>query len=307
VTPAKLSEVIVAAAHAAFAERGLDRAGLPESTTVRRPRDPGRGDYASTLALQLAGTAGVPPGELAAALADHLGRAPGIMAVEVVDPGFLNIRLAPAVAGDLARIVVQAGRAYGQGILGYRHSGAPAGELVDAIGVDAARYALARHAGPPGPHRGRAADATSGSIDIDVELWGRASEDNPVYRVQYVAARTASVARNAAQLGLHRGGPEDFQPELLTHRQEGELLKALGEFPGVVSAAARRREPHRVPYYLERLADAFQRFHSDCRILPQGDEEITAAHRARLWLNDATRTVIANGLRLLGVRAPVRI
>jgi arginyl-tRNA synthetase len=167
-------------------------------------------------------------------------------------------------------------------------------DLVDAIGVDAARYALARY-------------SADSPIDVDVELWTRSTRDNPVYYVQYVAARTASVARNAADVGLTRGAGEDFTPELLDHEKENDLLKSLGEYPAVVTTAAELREPHRIARYLEDLAGAYHRFYDNCRILPRGDEEITDVHRARLWLNDATRTVIANGLGLLGVSAPERM
>ncbi|MFV2017998.1 arginine--tRNA ligase [Micromonospora sp. LOL_023] len=167
-------------------------------------------------------------------------------------------------------------------------------DLVESIGVDAARYALARY-------------SSDSPIDIDVERWTRAKNDNPVFYVQYVAARTANVARNAADVGLERGDPAAFRPELLDHDKENELLKAIGEFPGVVASAAELREPHRVARYLEELAGAYHRFYDKCRVMPLGDEEITDRHRARLWLNDATRTVIANGLGLLGVSAPERM
>ncbi|MFD6663080.1 arginine--tRNA ligase [Micromonospora chalcea] len=554
-TPAELAEVVLAAAHAVFDERGLDRAALPAQTTVERPRNPDHGDYASTLALQLSKKVGVPPRELATALADELAKAPGIKSVEIAGPGFLNVRLDAAAAGQLAKVIVEAGPAYGssdtlagqrinlefvsanptgpvhiggvrwaavgdalsrllratgadvgteyyfndagsqidrfarsllaaaqgepapedgyggayiaeiaaevvrrrpdvldltpeaaeevfrtegvqlmfaeirsslrdfgvefdtyfnekdlhdqgaldaalarlreQGhvfesegatwlrttefgddkdrvlrksngewtyfaadcayylnkrergfdrvviMLGADHhgyigrmkamsacfgddparnleiligqlvnlvrDGAPvrmskrAGtvvtleDLVDAIGVDAARYALARY-------------SADSPIDIDVELWTRAKNDNPVYYVQYVAARTAGVARNATEIGLTRGDAAAFQPELLGHDKENELLKALAEFPAVVATAAELREPHRVARYLEEsVAQAYHRFYDNCRIAPQGDEEITDTHRARLWLNDATRVVIANGLRLLGVSAPERM
>ncbi|MFI7158872.1 arginine--tRNA ligase [Micromonospora chalcea] len=554
-TPAELAEVVLAAAHAVFDERGLDRAALPAQTTVERPRNPDHGDYASTLALQLSKKVGVPPRELATALADELAKAPGVKSVEIAGPGFLNVRLDAAAAGQLAKLIVEAGPAYGssdtlagqrinlefvsanptgpvhiggvrwaavgdalsrllratgadvgteyyfndagsqidrfarsllaaaqgqpapedgyggayiaeiaaevvrrrpdvldltpdaaeevfrtegvqlmfaeiksslrdfgvefdtyfnekdlhdqgaldaalarlreQGhvfesegatwlrttefgddkdrvlrksngewtyfaadcayylnkrergfdrvviMLGADHhgyigrmkamsacfgddparnleiligqlvnlvrDGAPvrmskrAGtvvtleDLVDAIGVDAARYALARY-------------SADSPIDIDVELWTRAKNDNPVYYVQYVAARTAGVARNAAEIGLTRGDAAAFQPELLGHEKENELLKALAEFPAVVATAAELREPHRVARYLEEsVAQAYHRFYDNCRIAPQGDEKITDTHRARLWLNDATRVVIANGLRLLGVSAPERM
>ncbi|MFG2164154.1 arginine--tRNA ligase [Micromonospora chersina] len=553
-TPAELAEVVLAAAHAVVEDRGLDRSALPAQTTVERPRNPEHGDYASTLALQLSKKVGVPPRELAAALADQLGRAPGVKSVEIAGPGFLNIRLDAAAAGQLAKAIVEAGPEYGRSdalagqrinlefvsanptgpvhiggvrwaavgdalsrllratgadvgteyyfndagsqidrfarsllaaaqgqpapedgyggayiaeiaaevvkrrpevldldeaaaqevfrvegvqlmfaeiksslrdfgvefdtyfnekdlhdrgeldkaldrlreqghlyesegatwlrttdfgddkdrvlrksngewtyfaadcayyldkrergfervviMLGADHhgyigrmkamsacfgddpdrnleiligqlvnllrDGAPvrmskrAGtvvtleDLVDAIGVDASRYALARY-------------SSDSPIDIDVELWTRATRDNPVYYVQYVAARTASVGRNAAEVGLTRGEAAAFHAELLSHEKENELLKALAEFPAVVSSAAELRGPHLVARYLERLAGAYHRFYDNCRILPRGDEEVTDLHRARLWLNDATRVVIANGLRLLGVSAPERM
>ncbi|MBQ0896503.1 arginine--tRNA ligase [Micromonospora purpureochromogenes] len=553
-TPAELAEVVLSAAHAVFTERGLDPAALPERTAVERPRNPEHGDYASTLALQLSKKVGVPPRELAAALADQLGRAPGVKSVEIAGPGFLNIRLDAAAAGQLARSIVEAGAEYGRSdalagqkinlefvsanptgpvhiggvrwaavgdalsrllratgadvgteyyfndagsqidrfarsllaaakgepapedgyggayiaeiaeqvravrpdvlelddaaaqevfrvegvalmfaeiksslrafgvefdtyfnekdlhdrgeldhalnrlreqghlyesegatwlrttdfgddkdrvlrksngewtyfaadcayyldkrergfervviMLGADHhgyigrmkamaacfgddpernleiligqlvnlvrEGAPvrmskrAGtvvtleDMVDAIGVDASRYALARY-------------SSDSPIDIDVELWTRATRDNPVYYVQYVAARTASVGRNAAEVGLTRGDAAGFRAELLGHEKENELLKALAEFPAVVATAAELRGPHRVARYLEELAGAYHRFYDNCRILPRGDEEVTDLHRARLWLNDATRVVIANGLHLLGVTAPERM
>ncbi len=80
-----------------------------------------------------------------------------------------------------------------------------------------------------------------------------------------------------------------------------------GEFPRVVASAAELREPHRVARYLEELAGVYHRFYDSCRILPRGDDEVTDLTRARLWLNDATRVVIANGLHLLGVAAPERM
>jgi arginyl-tRNA synthetase len=167
-------------------------------------------------------------------------------------------------------------------------------DFVDALGVDAARYALAR-------------SSSDSMINIDIEEWTRATRENPVYYVQYVAARTASVSRNAAEVGLTRGEPAAFHPELLGHEKENDLLKALGEYPAVVASAAELREPHRVARYLEDVAGAYHRFYDKCRVLPLGDEPITDLQRARLWLNDATRTVIANGLGLLGVTAPERM
>ena len=539
-----------------FETRGLDVAALPAATTVERPRNPEHGDYASTLALQLGKKVGVPPRELAAELAEELGRQPGVKSVEIAGPGFLNIRLDAAAAGVLARDIVLAGADYGHSVAlegdrinlefvsanptgpvhigGVRWAavgdalarllraagaevgteyyfndagsqidrfarslyasatGEPApedgyggayiaeiatavlaeapdvlqldeaaaletfrrvgvqlmfaeiraslaefgvrfdtyfnekdlhdrGELqealdrlraqghifeadgatwlrttdfgddkdrvlrksdgdwtyfaadcayyldkrkrgfdrvvimlgadhhgylgrmkamsacfgddpernleiligqlvnlvrdgeplrmskragtvvtledfVDALGVDATRYALARY-------------SSDSPIDIDVELWTSASRENPVYYVQYVAARTASVARQAAAVGLSRGEPADFHAELLVNEKENDLLKALGEYPETVTRSAELREPHHVARLLEKIAGAYHRFYDEpaCRVLPKGDEPIGDGNRARLWLNDATRTVIANGLGLLGVSAPERM
>ncbi len=169
-------------------------------------------------------------------------------------------------------------------------------DLVGAIGVDAARYALARY-------------SSDSNIDLDLDLWSRADSDNPVYYVQYAHARISSILRNAADLGFAGPGsvPEDFDPALLSHEKEGELLRALAEFPRVVASAAELREPHRVARYLEDTAGVYHRFYDNCRVLPMGDEEPNDLHRARLVLVAATRTVLANGLRLLGVSAPERM
>jgi len=171
-------------------------------------------------------------------------------------------------------------------------------DLVGAIGVDASRYALARY-------------SADSPIDIDLELWAKASNDNPVYYVQYAHARVSSLLRNGADLGIEvsTGSTTEgrFDPSLLAHEKEGELLRALAEFPRVVAAAAELREPHRVARYLEDTAASYHRFYDNCRVLPMGDEEVSDLHRARLVLVAATRTVLANGLQLLGVSAPERM
>jgi len=556
VTPAELAAAVLSAARATLGERGLDPSAAPAGTTVERPRNPEHGDYASTLALQLAKQVGLPPRELAGALAQRLGQVPGIRSVEIAGPGFLNIRLDPAAAGELARVVVQAGRGYGhsqvlagqkinlefvsanptgpihiggvrwaavgdalarllravgaqvgteyyfndagaqidrfagsllaaakgesapdggyggayiadlagavlakepdaltrpdaeaqeifrvagielmfaeirasldrfgvhfdvyfnekalhergeletalqrlreQGhvydsdgatwlrttdfgddkdrvlrksdgdwtyfaadcayyldkrergfdrvviMLGADHhgylgrmramsacfgddpdaqlelligqlvhlvrDGVPvrmskrAGtvvtmeDLVDVVGVDAARYALARY-------------SADSPIDLDLDLWTRRSNDNPVFYVQYAHARVSSLLRHAAELGLgiSAAGSAEFQPGLLGTDREGDLLKALAEFPAIVATAAELREPHRVARYLEELASTYHKFYDACRVLPQGDEPATELTVARLWLVEAARIVLANGLGLLGVTAPERM
>ncbi len=165
-------------------------------------------------------------------------------------------------------------------------------DLVEAVGVDAARYALARSS----------ADST---LEVDLDLLTRASNENPVYYVQYAHARTANVGRNAAAHGVRR--EDAFDPGLLDHPSEATLLALLGEFPRVVAQAAQLREPHRVARYLETLAGAYHKWYDQCRVTPQGEEPVTDAHRTRLWLNDAAGQVIANGLGLLGVNAPDRM
>ena len=551
-TPDQLAEAVLDAARAALTERGLDPAQLPAVASVERPRNPEHGDYSTNLALQVAKRIGMPPRELAQAVADQLTRHDAVAKTEVAGPGFINIRVDPAAAGRLAGAIVEAGERYGQGTAlagqrinlefvsvnptgpihiggvrwaavgdalarllksqgadvgteyyfndagsqidrfaksllaaarhqpipedGYhgeyigeiadavvqKHPEAPglpddeaqeifrvegvglmfdevktkltefgvhfdryfnekelhdrgelataldklraqgrvyekddavwvrttdfdddkdrvyvrstgaytyyaadcayyldkrergfdkvvimlgadhhgyigrlramaasfgdnpdetleiligqlvnllrdgqpvrmskrAGtvvsldDLVDAVGVDAARYALARY-------------SVDSPIDVDLDLWTRRTNDNPIYYVQYVAARTAGVSRNAAGVGLVRG--DGYDPALLTEPKELDLLKSLGDFPATVATAAELREPHRVARYLEELAGTYHRFYDVCRILPRGDEPLNETMRARLWLNDAARTVIANGLGLLGVSAPERM
>ena len=551
-TPAQLADAVRAAAVAALPDLGLDPAVLPDAASVERPRHREHGDYASTLALQVARKAGVPPRELAQAIAGKLGEDPAIQSVTIAGPGFLNIRLSSAAAGAAAGVVIEQGHAYGHGlvlagqrvnlefvsanptgplhiggvrwaavgdalarllraegadvtteyyfndagaqidrfassllaaarherppddgyvgesiseiagtlvkqypdvlglprqqaletfrsggvalmldeistsladlgvrfdvyfnekglhergeldaalarlrqsghvyeadgatwvrttdfgddkdrvyvrsngeftyfaadcayyldkrergfdkvviILGADHHGyigrmravaacfgddpdqtleiligqlvsllrdgqplrmskragtvVTINDIVDAIGVDAARYALARY-------------SLDSTIDLDLDLWTRRSNDNPVYYVQYAHARISSLLRNAAQAGITRG--DRYDPALLTHDRENDLLKALAEFPAVVAAAAELRQPHRVPRYLEDLSGTYHRFHDSCRVLPRDDAPLNETGRARLWLAEAARIVLANGLGLLGVTAPDRL
>jgi arginyl-tRNA synthetase len=165
-------------------------------------------------------------------------------------------------------------------------------DLVEAVGVDAARYSLVR-------------SSIDTTLDLDLDLIARQTSDNPVFYVQYAHARIASLLRNAGEMGVERG--DDFDPSLLAHEREADLLGALGEFPRVVATAAELREPHRVARYLEQLAGTYHRFYDACRVLPMGDEEAGPLTQARLWLVEATRVVLSNGLGLLGVSAPERM
>ncbi len=165
-------------------------------------------------------------------------------------------------------------------------------DLVDAVGVDAARYALAR-------------SSMDSAIDLDLDLLAKATNENPVYYVQYAHARTVNVARNAAEAGVRR--EDGFDASLLDHETEAALLGQLAEFPRVVAQVAQLREPHRVARYLEELAGTYHKWYDVRRVAPFGDEEVSDVHRTRLWLNDATRQVLANGLSMLGVSAPERM
>jgi arginyl-tRNA synthetase len=165
-------------------------------------------------------------------------------------------------------------------------------DLVDAVGVDAARYALAR-------------SSADSMIDLDLDLLSSAKNENPVFYVQYAHARTVNVGRNAAEAGVRR--EDGFDASLLDHESESVLLGRIAGFPRVVAQAAELREPHRVARYLEELAGSYHKWYDQRRVAPFGDEVVGDVHRTRLWLNDATRQVLANGLGLLGVSAPERM
>jgi len=166
-------------------------------------------------------------------------------------------------------------------------------DLVELIGVDASRYALARY-------------SMDSTIDLDLDLWASQTSDNPVFYVQYAHARLSSIIRNAVDLGVTID-ESTFDPSLLVVEQEGALLRSLADYPKVVARAAELREPHRIARYLEDTASAFHKFYDVAHVLPKGDEDPSDLHRARLMLVAATRQVIANGLALLGVTAPERM
>lgn len=164
-------------------------------------------------------------------------------------------------------------------------------DLREWLGTDALRYSLARY-------------PADSPLTLDSELLSKRTNDNPVFYVQYAHARTHQVARNAAASGVDNSV---FEPGLLTHDTENNLLGLLAEFPRIVAQAAQLREPHRVARYLEELAAAYHRWYDNCRVTPLGDEAVTDVHRTRLWLNDAAGVVLRNGLTLIGVSAPERM
>ena len=181
-------------------------------------------------------------------------------------------------------------------------------DLVEAIGVDASRYSLAR------------TDYNS-PVDIDLNLLASHSNDNPVYYVQYAHARSCNVDRNAAAAHITHEGAN---LGLLDTPADGEVLAALAQWPSVLREAGDLRAPHRVAHYLEDLAAAYHKWYNVERVVPMEltDPEKQGAQAdavriakapeparaaARLKLNDAVRTVIASGLDLLGVSAPERM
>lgn len=256
-TPEQLSSFVVGALEALSAEGEVTLDGpLPTSVAVLPSR--GAADFASPVALSLAPAASIPARDLAGRLADRLDRVPGLAAVEVAGPGYLDLTLEPAELGRVAEQVLAAGPGYGV-------DGAPGG--LPATGH-----------GPPGP------------------------DGVPLPDVRLAHARAASLLRNAADLGLsHQGG----DPSLLDEAAETALLRLLATFPTAVAGAA--RDVGRPVRHLRAVAEAFERLVVEVQVLPRGDAPTTAEHVARLLLVAATRTVLGNGLALLGVDAPERM
>ena len=299
-------------------------ADLPP-VVVRRPARREHGDWATAIALRVAAPAGRRPRELAAELAERLGATAGIATATVAGPGFVNVTLDTAAAGELARTIVTAGSAYGRVVdegslvdegsqLAEHVSGReavavpeaasvaittlePAGArhveaLAGVIGRDAAGFALLR------------AEAES-SVDADPARWAARDLHNPLFAVQSAHARAHVAAEVAAAAGVRR--EDAFVPELLDAAEDSALLAALADYPQAVSQATARREPRRVTTLLEEVAVAYHRWRDLHPIRPPGDAPITDAHRTRLWLDAATRQVLGSGLALLGVSAPQRI
>ncbi len=322
------------------------RAPVPERAVVERPRPGGRGDYATNVALKLAGPAGRPAREVAEILRAQLLLTgyDAIVDVEVTGPGFLNFTLAPDAHSSVVRTVLAQGRAYG-------HGAALAGDVV-RVGTGTLARAVARiaHAlgasvvrtgggenstaggedgtGSAGNGTGGAAYSTAAAeggenpaeralvalLGRDAAVWhlvwptATASADdllvqretNPLFRVRYAHARTRAVVRNAADLGFHGEDAEG------TGRgaEAQALVRALADYPAVLEAAARHRAPDRLARHLDMTAEAFFRFHDAHPVLPLGDEKPSVAHRSRLAFAEATGTVLAGGLSLLGISAP---
>ena len=219
--------------------------------------------------------------------ADHHGYVPRMMALCAAfgdEPG-VNLEI---LIGQLVNLVKD-----GEPVRMSKRAGTVVTmeDLVEAVGVDAARYALTR-------------SSINSMLDIDLDQLSKRTNDNPVFYVQYAHARTKQVANNAAQLGVD---DTEFDPALLTHASESELLGKLAQLPKVMAHSATERAPHLVARYLEEVAGAYHRWYDNCRVTPLSEQPVEPVHRTRLWLNNAASVVLANGLRVLGVSAPERM
>lgn len=272
-TPADLTRTVLHTVRRAVEADELC-AVVPERVTVRVPPRPGCGDYATNVALRIAQDTGRPALDVAEVLRRRLVREPGIAAVDIAGPGFLNITLAGAGQAELVRA-----------LLGDRESGRPlplpepGPALLRRLGTDAARWSLLC---PPG-------------LDRDLLLAQR--ESNPLFRVRYAHARSQALLRNARDLG--------FTPEAgeIDSEDAGALLAVLADHARISAT----RAPDRLARHLERLADAFLRWTAACPTLPRGDEKPSAVHRARLAVAEASGKVLADGLHQLGITAPAHL
>ncbi|MHB8512393.1 MAG: arginine--tRNA ligase [Actinomycetota bacterium] len=163
-------------------------------------------------------------------------------------------------------------------------------ELIDEVGVDAARYTFLRQ-------------SSDTSMEFDIDLVINQSQENPVFYVQYAHARICSILRVAQERGVTMKDIEDVELEALHEEAELDLIRKIGELPEIVEVSSRLRAPHRIPRYAEELAAQFHAFYRDCRVVSD-DEALT---QARLQLCVAARTTLANALRLLGVSAPEKM
>jgi len=219
--------------------------------------------------------------------ADHHGYVPRMMAMCAAfgDKPGVNLEI---LIGQLVNLVKD-----GQPVRMSKRAGTVVTmeDLVEAVGVDAARYALTR-------------SSINSMLDIDLDLLAKKTNDNPVFYVQYAHARTKQVANNAASLGVDTNS---FDPSLLSHTSESDLLAKLAQFPAVMSHSAEERSPHLVARYLEEVAGSYHRWYDNCRVTPISGGQVEPVHQTRLWLNNAASVVLANGLRVLGVSAPERM
>ncbi|MFF5444997.1 ArgS-related anticodon-binding protein NrtL [Streptomyces sp. NPDC012888] len=329
--PADLPDAAVRALSAAVDAGELGAARVPRRVPVERTRPGGVGEYASPVALQVAGAAGMKPLDVARVLAVRLEREPGVRAVEITGPGFLNFTLDAADVGELVRAVAREGERYG---FGPGHTGVPPREELDHAGelrrqvVGGAVRRIRASQGLPAGDAPEVAPLRRSDHDVvrrfgeDAARWGMLrggvretpeftarlavqDESSEYFQVRYAQDRVRALTRNAALLGF-RADPGEGAGED-TGDDTGEagsgagvaLVTALREYPLALEAAARRGEPERLVRQLVVVADALLDF--QYLVLPVGDEKPEAAHRARLALAEAAGTVLAGGLALLGI------
>ena len=289
-TSAELTALLRAATTGALAARGIDAdvalpgidwAAAAAPRVITREPAAERGCYASAVALKVAGVCRVPASELAERVAARLAEHPDVAGAQAAGAGFVNFRLGSASkAAVIGKLLDGAGEPP-EPVDQVPVDQEPVDQgLAEAVGVDAARYAL--HRSP---------------VITDTGLLTRYTEENPVYRVRYTHARLAALARHAQALKITPG--DRF--ELLEHPAEDALTAALAELPGLA------RTGPKITRYLERLAGLVAEFERHCPALPKGDEPISEQHRARVALGAAARRVMADGLGLLGVSAPERM
>ncbi len=160
-------------------------------------------------------------------------------------------------------------------------------ELIDEVGSDAVRFMLI-------------SQSANTTMDFDLELAKKQSDENPVYYVQYAHARIASILAKANEVGLASEGGD---VSLLTHPAELELIRELLRLPEVVELAATKLEPHHLPHYAIELAGIFHSFYKQCRVVSTEPGDAAISH-ARLKLVRASKLALARTLNLMGVRAP---
>ncbi|WP_261955701.1 ArgS-related anticodon-binding protein NrtL [Streptomyces nigrescens] len=342
-TPAELSRTVLRSVRGAVEDQELS-VPVPARIVVRPPKRPGSGDYASSVALQLAGPAGRPAREVAEILRKRLAGSPGIDRVEIAGPGFLNFTLGDGALVDLVRQILRQGASFGarppamspsgavDHSVGVRPDARPRGARETVVAEALARIdATVGSAGGQAPGRDGSDEldglvARLGSDEARWALLRPAAHDpvrvperpvqregNPRFLVQYAYARVRALVRNADDLGFasrpgqvlgnEPGAGPETQPAAVRDLLR-DLHSLLATYPSAIEVAARLRAPDRVVRHLEATAEAFFRWHDVCPPLPVGEQKPLAVHRARLALAEAAGTVLANGLRLLGISAP---
>ena len=304
-TPEHLQTALERALSNTIAARGFDSDRAP-ATTLRRPKDRSHGDWTSTIALSSAGVFGTDPRALAEELAKILRDEPSVAAAEVSGPGFLNITVAPGSLARIAADIVTVGEAFGP----HLDAAAEIDSAIDSRIASNPMWVTARREWTPDAIRFAAASETSAATPpVDFALLRTASSDNPLYLVQSAHAAACRVERRAesAGIGVAEIGAADFDPLALTDDTETALLGVLADFLPTVTRAASAHEPQRITQFLAAVSELFVIWSQTCTVTPTIDEDITSIHASRLVLDRAAITVLATGLRLLGVSAPERM